>query len=796
MRLLESLRAKGLRRKSRAVNLSPEYLQQLGQRVVRGFEDASGTSTRFRERHVLYTKNWRGVPEPKKDFPFKGAANVRVAFTSSLTEQHKARYHRAILGEPGATIALFTPVGSSMKDEDLDDLNKWFSWELQEVVGIREAFGALAHYFLLDGFALCAPYWSVETQTVTSTHTYELEDETPIMDQMTGALASLFDGQQFEPIKAKTPTSFVVRYRTHDGEEWKEAPVDFYLEEEFLAADVTKEEVVFDGVKLDIPDTEDTVVLNVAAKPKDLPFLGHRSWITLRTFEKNRALGKYIPLAKEDVDSIHASAQGKTPQIIPQDITEELDKVEGADSTDMASGGFVTGDPDRRYIEQYRWEGLIEEGPKTIRAIVWVCAKTEKVFRVTRLEDVAPGAESSVVKFEWLPVPKRWYPIGFVEWVQHVQAELDGIHNQRLDAGLISMVPFGFYEPTAGFSKEILSLEIGKLYPVRNAQGVNFPRMNWSPQWSFQEEAGVWQYGYQQAGLNEPSAGSFVSKRQSASEFLGTSGAVDLRTDYIVEGIARSFRDLLYRIFSLYKRNARPGRIFQVTTIDGERRFRSLDPNLLKTKMQISLTADTQRLSQQLQRDISVNMLSLLMNPILFQLGVVKPDTVYRALEKVAASMGYTGVPLYKPDVPPMSDPPHIENQKIAHGEAVAPSPMEAFGEHLSVHMSLLSDPRVADLLSPEAIEALQAHVRATTQMQQQVMMIRASQAGMAGDMQSQMSSMGIRPGLAGQSQPGAQASAGTREEGVEPEREPSDVQTRRPPRGGGVSASGGEAPV
>src|SRR4030042_6400190 len=132
------------------------------------------------------------------------------------------------------------------------------------------------------------------------------------------------------------------------------------------------------------------------------------------------------------------------------------------------------------------------------------------------------------IRFGYMDVQQRFYAVGLAELVRHVQAELDAIHNQRLDCGLIATIPFGFYEPSAGYQDTLLDLQPGKMYPVKNVKGVVFPELPFRSTWSFQEEAMVSGYANDLSGLNEPATGSFLSKRVTASEFTSTAQAVDL----------------------------------------------------------------------------------------------------------------------------------------------------------------------------------------------------------------------------------------------------------------------------
>ena len=96
--------------------------------------------------------------------------------------------------------------------------------------------------------------------------------------------------------------------------------------------------------------------------------------------------------------------------------------------------------------------------------------------------------------------------------------------------------------------------------------------------------------------LNDSAAGSFVSKRQSASEYLGTANAIDLRTEVIVSGFLRSLRKLLYRILGLYQQFAPPSRIFQVGGAEGVKLVKHFETDRLQGKLLLRLLRTSTKL--------------------------------------------------------------------------------------------------------------------------------------------------------------------------------------------------------
>ena len=542
-----------------------------------------------------------------------------------------------------------------------------------------------------------------------------------------------------------------------------------------LVAETFRRETIFDGAKLRCVNLEDTVCPNSASTIDDIPFFGTRYFDSVQDFRQSLDDGFYSCSA-EDAERIAAGADIKIGEYFQQNQSKEQDREEGTDSKDLS--GYR---PNRLWIEVYRWEGWWvwdkTGSPYTrdkaldtaTQVAVWVVPRARRVIKIARLEDLNKDGKRSAVKFNYIKEPGRFISMGMGEWLRHMQAELDAIHNQRIDAGLLTNAPFGFYEPAAGMKKEVLRIEPGTLKPVKNAQGVYFPPLNWQPRVSQQDEEMVWSYAQAQGGLTDQAMGVPVSKRQSASEFIGTASALDIRTEMILDDFIDNFRELVYRILGLYQQFGPRRRMFRVEGDDGNRLTKHFELDRLQGRMEIMLASNLQQVNEQMQKQIAVEMLQLLLNQLLIGLRIVGPDTIYAAVEKVVQLSHYTGVPLHKPQTQPESDPPNVEHERMANGLPVGgPNMGENFDEHLQAHAMLASDPRLSEKLSPDAQRTLGEHIQRTAQMKQQVAIMNQIMAAQSASMAMEMASRGINPGKQGGQGPGNNAGAGTAAEGAQ----------------------------
>lgn len=754
------------------IDLSAEEEGSLVEHVIRDFEDNYGANAQFYENMLAMTANWRGTTD-EKVFPFEGSANLRVPITSSFVEQTKARMLKALFGN--GQFAKIFPVDSLLKPEALESANDWLDWELREIVHLYKLMKEIIHNVLINGIGVVVPNYEHRTRFLCTKRRFDMSQDA-IDAQLEQAVQQILE----------TPTSWSAErdevevtgqsdhgvFNLSDG-----GKIEFCIQKNQLCAEVYRRETIFDGAKLYCINLEDLNCPNSASNIEDIPYFGIRYFDNVADFRQQLDDGFYhVRGGKEEEQRIAAGADIKIGDYFQQRQSKAQDQEEGTDSRDLS--GYR---PNRLWIEVYRWEGWWvwdrSGGPLTrdkalepaTQVAAWVVPRARKCIKLARLESLNKDGKRSGVKFDYIREPNRFMSIGMAEWLRHLQAELDAIHNQRIDAGLLTNAPFGFYEPASGMKKEVLTIEPGKLKPVKSAQGVYFPPLNWQPRISQQDEEMVWTYAQGQGGLSDQAMGVPISKRQSASEFVGTASALDIRTEMILNDFIDSFRELIYRVLGLYQQFGPRERMYRVQGDDGERLTKHFELDRLQGRVEIQLASNLQQVNDQMQRQVSTDMLQLLLNQILISLGIVGPDTIYAAVDKLAKSMHYTGVPLHKPQVPMQSDAPSVEHMRIANGLPVGgPNQGENFMEHLQAHLMLASDPHIMEKLpSPQARQALADHIKQTTEMQQQVAVLKGMQAAQAASMAAEMSAKGIRPGRPGDTAPGSNSGAGTAAEGV-----------------------------
>ena len=550
-KLLKALVSRG-KTKKWEIKLNAAEHDAIVYHVLRDFEDATYSNMSYKYNMNEMYANWRGVSEPK-DFPFDGCANFVVPLTSVLIETMKARIRKAIFG--GEYVAKMSYVDKQVPNDELNEMNDWFRWELNEVVKLDKWANSWLHNVLLYGIDITIPWYKNETQYLHSFKRWELDDTKPLTELIYQAALEIInepstwgDEQPLEIVGSPSLGEYTLSDKG-------KISFSFDMDEAKLRADIFRKETIFNGVKLNQVQLEDLIVANTHPDVEDIPFLGVRQFFTAADYRKGIKDGFFIDYGEaENQRIVETFDYTKISDTIPQQQTNLADEETGTDSRDTSASNAT-----HRYCETYRWEGWWVWDPSgetysvdkllqpATQIAVWVAVRAKKILKIERLEDLNKDGKRSGVKTGFIEEPGRFYSMGLAEWVRHSQTELDAVHNQRVDAGYLYNIPFGFYKPSAGLTKDAqpLKMEPGKFFPVADPMGVNCPRTNWQPTVSFAEENLIVRYANLQAGLTDPALGQPVSKRQSASEYVGNANAIDTRSEDLIRGIVDSLREIV-----------------------------------------------------------------------------------------------------------------------------------------------------------------------------------------------------------------------------------------------------------
>lgn len=154
-------------------------------------------------------------------------------------------------------------------------------------------------------------------------------------------------------------------------------------------------------------------------------------------------------------------------QRLTTSIDEWIQKEHGEELQRLKTAGFSLPNIRQRFrIEVLDWHGLYDENDDGFREECWfMVLRNLKLYVDGSLQPSPDGLRPFEVT-RMIPRKNFFYGIGIPEFIRFLAMERDAIHNQRLDASAVTMIPFGVYRSASGFKPEKMILQPGSMFPV------------------------------------------------------------------------------------------------------------------------------------------------------------------------------------------------------------------------------------------------------------------------------------------------------------------------------------------
>ena len=190
--------------------------------------------------------------------------------------------------------------------------------------------------------------------------------------------------------------------------------------------------------------------------------------------------GIYHQLTEDDFKKIETGITGTYEESI------QTTKAENEGTDQPGADDFPT-----RLIEMYMPWMIDDEMVESVFIIDYVSGVYVSGKPLTAVSPI--GRRPWVIE-QFIRRTGRPYGIGMPESMRGLAKELDAIHNQRIDAGTIGIIPFGFYRAASSFNPDIVHLGPGVMVPVDDIKDVMFPNLQTNLVSSYQEERIVIEY--------------------------------------------------------------------------------------------------------------------------------------------------------------------------------------------------------------------------------------------------------------------------------------------------------------
>ncbi len=416
-----------------------------------------------------------------------------------------------------------------------------------------------------------------------------------------------------------------------------------------IEKEVIRTEEVFNGPMLERVPVEDFIIVGGEGDPQKADYVMHQIWLTASELYSAADQKIFRP---DVVDAIIAS--GKS-YLMGQDQTAMI-KERQVEQSGMSSLNKEHATDRYRLIEAYIKVDVDGSGIAT-DVIVWVHGESKKIVRATYLRRVMPTGQIPFFKADFHIRSGVEYGAGLPELLYSLGKEIDAIHNIKIDVGIISSLPFGFYRPTASSLKEErMPMEPGSLIPVDNPQtDVYFPNLGMRTGFGFQEEQALQVQIERLVSISDLQYG-IVGGQGAARTATGARallGESSNNLNIYIQRMGRPWKRALKYIFTMLQYRLPAGFMFRIEGDDGENYWKQV-----KSREEIAgmydfeIEANSANSNKTIQIEQANMVMQLTGNPLDLQLGIITPLERYEALANVLKANGIKDVSRYlrKPD--------------------------------------------------------------------------------------------------------------------------------------------------
>jgi len=488
-----------------------------------------------------------------------------------------------------------------------------------------------------------------------------------------------------------------------------------------------KTEMLWEGIQLNFLFNEDVLIIGGQGDPQRADIVIQKEPLTaseLLSFADQKIFDEDI--CREVIKSGKSHAGDDTTGTIKQQrktnsAEHQLDSVAQLD---------------RYNILECYLEADIDDSGINCDIVVWVHEGTGKVLRATYLHRINKNGKIPIKKIDFIRRPGQDYGMGLAEILHPLQTEIDAMHNMRIDFGLLSTMPFGFYRPTSSVKPEKIQIEPGSLYPLDNPQtDVVFPQLGNRTAFGHQEEAALNTIVERLTGISDLSLGVLSGNQGATRTATGTRalvGELSANLDVFLRRLNIGWKQLLEHCVDLNQQRLPIGFNFRVANDDDTEWWIKInDRSEIRGDFDIEVSPNSSTSNQQIREQRATQILNLTSNPLDMQLGIVSPLERYNAMRDYIKILGCKSASRYarKPEGVPQFMTPEEEANRVLRGIPVQVVPIMDHEGFIAYASHFLQDDNLAGQVDQEAYAALALQLRQHQEILENMKRMQAQQA-------------------------------------------------------------------
>jgi hypothetical protein len=385
--------------------------------------------------------------------------------------------------------------------------------------------------------------------------------------------------------------------------------------------------------------------------------------------------------------------------------------------------------------------------------VFWMILEDKIILKAVYLSQVFPSdpPRRPFAEAGLFPVAGRRYAIGILEMMEGLHDLAKQFFDQGGDAGTLANAPFGFYRASSSMRPEILSLSPGELYPLSDPKNdVSFPTFgNQSQSFMFNMITLITQTQERLTNIGDLQLGRVPQGKASALRTVSGMQTVLAQGDARPERVLRRFFLGLAQIFENFHalnevKLPKKKRFMLAGPVDPNTDpYRVVDsPNAIRGKFRFIFSANVLNTSKEALQQALDKLMAMYISPLAIQMGISRPDGIYRLLRDAGRSMGQDPDKYISPPIPGAMEPPiSAEDAILFVMEGVMPrgSPMEGTQEHFQ-KLQEFAESEEFGYIPTEFIPLFRAYLQQVAQLmaQEQAQAVMLQAAGQFNQQQGQ----------------------------------------------------------
>lgn len=401
-----------------------------------------------------------------------------------------------------------------------------------------------------------------------------------------------------------------------------------------------KVDEIFNGPSVELVRPEDLIIVGGGGDPQKAEAVMQASMLTASDLNMMADQGIFDKKAVTNV----IESGGDYGDPTTQDIKDERESNAGLSDEDHYKA--------KQYevIEAYLKMDVDGSGIDS-DIVVFVHRQSGEILRATYLYRINKTGKRPFFKIDFHKRHGQPYGVGLVELLYQVGKEIDAIHNIRMDTGLITSLPWGFYRPGAGMQTSSIPIEPGSMIPLENpSTDVSFPNLGNRTGFAFQEESALNNVIERLTSINDMSFGSMQSQgaARTATGARILAGETNANLDIFLQRLNRGWKQVLVYIFQLLQENTPDGMEFRVTGDDGNHYYQQVkNRQELQGMYDFELEPNSANSNKSIQTQVASQVYQMTQNVLDIQLGLITPSERFEAIKNMYQVMGIKDISKY-----------------------------------------------------------------------------------------------------------------------------------------------------